>query len=354
MKTSKRILAVLLTVVLAFSVFAVSAFAVDGSMTYKVVADSTNYAPGDTVTVNVYLQNDYNATCLRFPVLYSADVFEVPATGVKLTAYDDCSTYKGSLEANVSNDESLYPLDYYDPSAYGCVLVQWTASVTSSKIGSFNSTESVKCFSFQLKVKSTAGGATGSIFIPEESNLFYNQAVIDSTDATTICRINTSFTFEGFDVEIDAGSVDGITTAAGSQVIIDHTNKVIKNWTGLTMSKATIQANVVPLGNATLTYTSAALLIETGLWGTGSKVRVIANGTLTDYFVLIYGDIDGDGTVAANDSSALTKATAGLADLEGGIFSTAADLDASGDVNAADSSNLMKAVAGLTDIDQSV
>ena len=199
MKTSKRILAVVIAVILAFSVFAVSAFAVDGSMIYKVVADSTNYAVGDTVTVNIYLQNDYNATCLRFPVLYSADVFELPATGVKLTAYDDCLTYKGSLEANTSNDESLYPLDYYDPSAYGCVLVQWTASVTSTNIGSFNSTESVKCFSFQLKVKSTAGGATGSIFIPEESNLFYNQAVIDSTDATTICRINTSFTFEGFD-----------------------------------------------------------------------------------------------------------------------------------------------------------
>lgn len=355
MKTSKRILAVVIAVILAFSVFAVSAFAVDGSMIYKVVADSTNYAPGDTVTVNIYLQNDYNATCLRFPVLYSADVFEIPSNGnIKLTAFDDCSTYKGSLEANTSNDESLYPLDYYDPSAYGCVLIQWTASVTATKIGSFNSTESVKCFSFQLKVKSTAGGATGSIFIPEESNLFYNQAVIDSTDATTICRINTNFSFEGFDVEIDAGGVDGVTTAAGSQVIIDHTNKVIKNWAGLTMSKATVQANVVPLGNATLQFTSAALLKETGTWGTGSKVRVIANGMITDYFVLIYGDYDGDGAVAANDSSALTKVTAGLADLDSGIFATAADLDASGDVNAADSSNLMKAVAGLTDIDQTI
>ncbi|MBQ8783945.1 MAG: hypothetical protein IJZ57_09285 [Clostridia bacterium] len=352
MKTSKRILAVVLTVVLAFSVFAVSAFAVDGSMTYTVVADSTNYATGDTVTVNIYLKNDYNATCLRFPVLYSADVFEVPTTGVRLTAYDDCLTYKGSLEANTSNDASLYP-EEYDSSAYGCVLVQWTASVTSTNIGCFNSAESVKCFSFQLKVKSTAGGATGSIFIPSESTLFYNQAVTDVTDATTICRINTTLNFEGLDVEIDAGGSDGITTYAGSQVIIDYNNKTIKNWAGLTMSLATIKANVQPLGNATLTY--AVSSGTAGTYGTGAKVRVWLDGALLDdYYILIYGDIDGDGTVAANDSSALTKVTAGLADLETGIFTTAADLDASGDVNAADSSNLVKAVAGLTDIDQTV
>lgn len=350
MKTSKRILAVIMAVVLAFSVFAVSAFAVDGSMTYKVVADSTSYAPGDTVTVNIYLQNDYNATCLRFPVFYSADVFELP-TNIKLTAYDDCSAYKGSLDANTSNDPSLYPMEY-DSSAYGCVLVQWTASVTANKIGSFNSADSVKCFSFQLQVKSTAGGATGSIFIPEESNLFYNQAVIDPADATTICRINASFSFEGFDVEIDAGGSDGITTYDGSQVIIDHNKKVIKNWAGLTMSKATIQANVQPLGNATLSY-KASEGAAAG-YGTGAKVRVWIESTVTDYFILIYGDLDGDGTVAANDSSTLTKVTAGLADLEAGIFSTAADLDASGDVNAADSSNLMKATAGLTDLDQTV
>ena len=351
MKTSKRIVAVLLAVVLAFSVFAVSAFAVDGSMIYKVVADSTNYAAGDTVTVNIYLQNDYNATCLRFPVLYSADVFELPATGVKLTAYDDCLTYKGSLEANTSNDESLYPLDYYDPSSYGCVLVQWTASVTSTNIGSFNSTESVKCFSFQLKVKSTAGGATGSIFIPEESNLFYNQAVIDSTDATTICRINTSFTFEGFDVEIDAGGTDGITTYAGSQVIIDHTNKIIKNWAGLTMSKATIQANVQPLGNATLTY--AASTLDNGLWGTGAKVRVWANGALlSDYFIMIYGDVNGDGVIDVTDLSAVARHVGLTTVLSEDIAKDAADIDRSGDTEVSDLSALSRQVSLMSNIDQ--
>lgn len=352
MKTSKRILAVILTAVLAFSVFAVSAFAVDGSMTYTVAADSSTYATGDTVTVNVYLQNDYNATCLRFPVLYSADVFEIPTSGVKLTAYDDCLTYKGSLEANTTNDAALYP-EGYDSSAYGCVLVQWTAAVTSTRVGCFNSTESVKCFSFQLKVKSTAGGATGSIFIPSESNLFYNQAVTDPANAGTICRINPTFTFEGLDVEIDAGSSNGITTYDGSQVIIDHSNKVIKNWAGLTMSKATIQANVKPLGTATLTF--AVSDGTAGTWGTGAKVRVWADGALLDdYHILIYGDIDGDAGISVSDLTALSMRLADIATLEGDIFVSAADVSQSGDIDVSDLTLLSNHLSDLNQLDQTM
>lgn len=351
MKTSKRILSVILTVILAFSVFAVSAFAVDGTMTYTVAADSTTYATGDTVTVNIYLKNDYNATCLRFPVLYSADVFEVPTAGVKLTAYDDCLTYKGSLDANTTNDPSFYP-EEYDSSAYGCVLVQWTAAVTSSSVGYFNSTESVKCFSFQLNVKSTAGGATGSIFIPQESTLFYNQAITDPTDATTLCRINPTFTFEGLDVEIDAGSSNGITTYAGSQVIIDHSNKVIKNWTGLTMSKATIQANVQALGSATLTF--AVSEGAAGTWGTGAKVRVWADGALLDdYYVLIYGDVDGDATISVTDLSSLASVMGNLDSVEG-IFLTAADTNKSGDADIGDMANLATHLSNVASIDQTI
>lgn len=351
MKTSKRILAVILAVILAFSVFAVSAFAVDGSMTYTVTTDATSYAAGDTVTVNVYLQNDYNATCLRFPVLYSADVFEIPTTGVRLTAYDDCLNYKGSLEANTSNDASLYPAEY-DSSSYGCVLVQWTASVTSTNIGCFNSSESVKCFSFQLKVKSTAGGTTGSLFIPSESTLFYNQAVTDVTDATTICRINTTFNFEGVDVEIDAGGTDGITTYAGSQVIIDHTNKVIKNWAGLTMSLATIKANVQPVGNATLTYGVSDG--SNGTYGTGAKVRVWANGALlSDYYILIYGDVDGDGSITVTDLSVSARTLGNLDTLEG-IFADALDTNVSGDVDISDMSVLTRHLSNMQSIDQTI
>ncbi len=354
MKTTKRIISVVLAVVLAFSVFAVSAFALDGTMTYTVTTDKASYSSGDTVTVNVYLKNNYNATCLRFPVLYSADVFEAPTTSsVKLTAYGDCNTYKGSLEANVSNDPALYPMEY-DPSAYGCVLVQWIAAVSPNNIGCFNSAESVKCFSFQLKVKSTAGGATGSIFIPSEYTLFYNQAVTDVTDATTLCRVNTTLEFEGVDVEIDFGGSDGITTYPGSQVIIDYNNKYIKNWEGLVMSKATIQANVQPLGNATLIYNPSEAS-SSSAWGTGAKIRVFSNGALLDdYYILIYGDTNGDGSITVSDLGEVASHLALIQQITDKTALKASDLNGSGDADVADLANLGGAIALFSTIDQTM
>ena len=350
MKMAKRIFAVIIALTLALSVFAVSASALEGAMNVQVKADSSTYAAGDTVTVNIYISNNYNATCLRFPVLYSADVFELPTSGnIRLTAYDDCLTYKGSLEANTSNDGSYIPAEY-DASAYGGVLIQWTASVSSTNIGCFNSTAAVKCFSFQLKVKSSAGGKTGTIFIPSESDLFYNQAVTDVTDATTICRIDTSLTFNALNVSIDEGESDGITTYPGSSVIIDYTAKTIRNWpTGLT--NATIKSNVMPMGSATLTYVASEG--DAGAWGTGAKVRVWSNGALLDdYYILIYGDVNGDGIIDVSDSTAVSRSASGFNTITDAIFKTAADLDGSGDVDISDYTAHIRAVAGLYVIDQ--
>lgn len=352
MKLSKRIFAVVLASILALSVFAVSASAVDGAMNFQVKADSSTYQVGDTVTVNVYISDNYNATCLRFPVLYNSDVFELPTGGnIKLTAYGDCLTYKGSLEANTSNDGSYIPAEY-DSSAYGAILVQWTASVSSTNIGCFRSESAVKCFSFQLKVKSSAGGKAGTVFIPSESDLFYNQAVTDVTNATTICRVNTSLTFNPLNITVDKGETDGITTYPGSDVIIDYDNKVIKNWSeGIT--SANIKSNVMPTGNATLTYMPSEG--ESGTWGTGAKVKVWSNGLLVDeYTILIYGDVNGNAIVDASDVAIIEDIAAGYSDPQEGVFATAGDLDQSGDVDVSDSFVLNDALGGYSDLDQTM
>ncbi len=350
MKLSKRIFAIVLASILAFSVFAVSASAVDGAMNFQIKADSSTYQVGDTVTVNVYISDNYNATCLRFPVLYNSDVFELPTGGnIKLTAYGDCLTYKGSLEANTSNDGSYLPAEY-DASAYDAILVQWTASVSSTNIGCFRSESAVKCFSFQLKVKSSAGGKAGTVFIPSESDLFYNQAVTDVTDATTICRVNTTLTFNPLNITVDKGETDGITTYPGSSVIIDYDNKVIYNW-DLGITNVNIKANVAPTGNATLTYTPSDG--DAGAWGTGAKVKVWANGSLIDeYSILIYGDVNGDANIDVSDANNLERVISGYASISGDIFKTATDLDFSGDLDINDATVLARAVSGYATIPQ--
>lgn len=361
MKTAKRILAVSLALVLALAVFAFPASALDGTMEFSVSTESDTYAPGDTVTVNIYISSDFNATAIRIPVLYSKDIFEVGVSGVRPTAYGTCLDYKGSLDSNT--DVSSTPIDmynvtdYYDASAYGIVALQWTASVTSAQVNSFNSNgESVKCFSFQLKVKADASGE-GTILIPNAEQLkpafaFYNQAIVTPTDATTICRVNAVFNTDEWTVIIDAGSTDGLTAADGSDVIIDYSSKIIKNWFS-GMDKAAIQANVVPYGNATLTFKTNA----TGGWGTGSKVRLFTNnGTVwvADYINLLYGDVDGDGNIGALDASAINRVSLGIASITDDIVIMAADVDCSGTVNALDASALSRVSLGIARIDQSM
>lgn len=354
MKSAKKVMAIVLALVLALSVFAISASALDGNMAFTLETSSATYSSGDAVVVNVYVSSDYNATCMRIPVLFSADVFEVPANGnIRLTAYGDCSTYKGSLEANTSNDGSYTP-DAYSTGDYSAILIQWTASVNSTRIGAFQSNDSVKCFSFQLNVKSTAGGQTGSIFIPsaEETDLFYDQAVVDVTDATTICRVNTNITTNSLNIEIEQGEADGITTYDGSQVIIDHTAKIIKNWSsGLTLD--IIKANVKPTGNAALFYTASAL--SGAQWGTGAQITVTSGGTeLDNYSILMYGDVNGDGTINGLDASSVLQTVAGYKSLATEIEQTAADANGDGSISGLDVTRILGSVAGSSIIDQTM
>ena len=364
MKTAKRVLAVLIAAILALAVFAFPASAVDGTMSFTIDTVDTEYAPGDLVTVNVYVSSDFKATCMRIPVLYSKDVFELPAgNDVRLAAYGDCLSKKNSLEANT--DMSDTPIDLmnvttaYDSSSYGIVAIQWTASITSSTINSFYSETAVKCFSFQLKVKSSASGV-GTILIPEADQLtpafaFYNQTVIDPADATTICRVNATFSVDEWSIEIAEGTADDITTFPDSEVIIDRENKILKNWEdGVT--KTVIQSNVTTTGNATLTYKASA---TSGSWGTGAKVRLWVGSTwISDYTVLLYGDIDGNGSIKATDVTALSKHLAGVTDLEADdvdpVLQLAADVDGNGSIKATDITVLSKYLSGVTEISQAM
>ncbi len=355
MKLTKKVAAIALALVLALSMFAISASALDGSMTISLETSASTYQIGDAVTVTVYVNSTYNATCLRIPVLYSADVFEVPTSGnIRLTAFNDCNTYKGSLEANTSNDGSYMPAAY-SSSDYGAVLIQWTANVTSSRVGALaSSTTPVKCFTFQLNVKSTAGGKTGSIFLPssDETDLYYDQAVVNVTDATTICRVNTAITTDTLSIEIEEGEADGITTYDGSPVIIDHTAKILKNWTP-TVTRDVIMANVKPTGNATLLPKASEA--DGAGWGTGAKVVVVSGGTPIDnYYVLVYGDVDGDGAINVNDVASLANHVAYFTSIDDTLLRTAADTDGSGAIDVNDVALAANVVAYMATIDQSM
>ena len=84
-----------------------------------------------------------------------------------------------------------------------------------------------------------------------------------------------------------------------------------------------------------------------GVFGTGAKVDVSVEGigTLVTYYVVIYGDVNGDGAIDAFDTFTTDRAVNGIETLADSYF-TAADIDADDAVALADYAVVKNAVAG--------
>lgn len=95
--------------------------------------------------------------------------------------------------------------------------------------------------------------------------------------------------------------------------------------------------------------------VECDAIATGSTITISdANGNVIDeYVIVITGELNGDGTVNASDSTVLNKVAAGLAEFSAtadSAFDFAADMDNSAIVNASDATALDKVAAGLAEI----
>lgn len=101
--------------------------------------------------------------------------------------------------------------------------------------------------------------------------------------------------------------------------------------------------------SATLAPTAS----KANAFGTGAKVdvNVAGIGTLTTYYVLIYGDVTGDGAVDGFDAIEASLAAAGTVTLDG-VYETAADVNQADGVTSADYSALCGVATGLNAIDQ--
>ncbi len=97
---------------------------------------------------------------------------------------------------------------------------------------------------------------------------------------------------------------------------------------------------------ANATYTPA-VSAKSGLFGTGAKVDVSVEGigTLVTYYVVIFGDVNGDGAIDAFDTFTTDRAVNGIEELKDSYF-TAADIDADDAVALADYAVVKNAVAG--------
>ncbi len=298
----KKLLSVVMAIALVLTVVTVgvSAAGTASGDEYMTITVSTNenYMPDDIVTVTVNIKNNYNCTAFRFPVMFDSSVYEFPAV-IGLTALGNCKA-KGTIGANTSNDGSFIPTTY-NASAWGCILVQWTANVANNEVGALNDEGGQAVFSFNLKVKSDAlAGTAGTIFVPEEYDGFYYQAIGDVTDATTFYYLNSETLTRTFVPAnpIILGDPIELVAREGSTTVIDETNKYVYALES-PMSSTQVFNNYLELKgtNATLQYEGTLYG-----YGTGAKINVmLGTNKVTSYEVVIFGDSNGDSYADAYD-----------------------------------------------------
>lgn len=134
------------------------------------------------------------------------------------------------------------------------------------------------------------------------------------------------------EVEQDVRFIQGITP--GSITSIDMLLTKVHSTTGTTLTGA---AN------------------EDGMFGTGATVTVaLPNGaTAAKYFVVIYGDVNGDGAVDGIDTFTVDKHMNRLDTLLN-VYETAGDADKNGEVDLVDYSAISQAAAGYDTVSQTV
>ena len=355
MKISKKILAILLAVTLALSLFAISASAAgtptgSEAMTVTITTDNETYEAESAVQVKVTIASNYNVPSFRFPIMFDSEVYELP-TIIGLKAYNTCAS-SGTINSNTADGANFIP-EAYDPSAFGCILVQWTASVTNGEVGHINNEEGELAFTFELKTKSSAVGKTGTIFIPAESDLFYYQAIENPADATSFYYLDATTCAMTF-VEANAMVVGEQVALVpnedyGTPGIVDEENRIIYGLSEGISSNAEIKEYVKATGKAVIRSTPT----EFG-YGTGTVVSLNIDAVpVKSYDLVIFGDIDGDAICDSNDLAFVISYSNASSVCSDPTVLLAADLTNDGVADSGDLAIFLAVVSASTVIDQS-
>lgn len=354
MKTAKKILSVILSVLFVSAVFGVCASAEgtangDESVTYIVTTEKENYAPGDDITVSVSLKTNYNMTTFRFPIMFDSTVFELPNL-ISLTAMNTCKA-KGTLGYNSQDVEKFIPTEYAGGD-FGCVLVQWTAAVSNSTLGCLNLPNGEVCFTFTLKAKTSAAGKTGTIFIPSEYTGFYNQAIQTPTDATTIYNLKDgelTMDFKNANVNIIGETADLVPNEAyESKAVVNKEKMLVYGFDAGMTSTAEIKQKVKASGAGSLKITGS----EYGM-GTGTVIDVIVDDAVVkSYKIVIFGDVNGDALIDTNDTLEVRAVSFSLKRFDDSAVHFAADVTGDSVIDSFDISKIQAVSLSLDTFDQ--
>lgn len=227
----------------------------------------------------------------------------------------------------------------------------------------------VSHFNEYFKVKDGVDATEAWKQLVQALGVEYN-VTVDGVEYSGILYNHSALTFTAYDrlnsnkekAKVDA-ACDKLQAALNnfvSSVTLDKNNSGVVNQ--VTQDVRYIQG-IVPgtvttaeaiLNNVKASNPAAKLAVtpsKSNGFGTGATVKVSVDGigVLSTYYVVVYGDVNGDGVVDAFDAFAVDKNVNSLAALDG-VYAKAADADASGEISVADLTPIMSASVGNADV----
>jgi hypothetical protein len=343
MKITRKILAAFLAILFAVGTLTFSAFAEGvpaGNENMHVVISTQQQADlGTVLTVTLNITNNYYATNMRWPIIFTKSVFELIGVNGQPTGTDDIVpvTASGQLAAIGSSISAIDATGksaltgYSNATKYGALLIQWVGNFNNNVVNCYKAPSGSNCISFQLRVKQGITATKGTIQIPSTlTDIFYYQAMNNPSDPSTIYTMNSqtcSMSFTNCDVNINT-NVPDIGAVPGSTTIIERFSEADAAYYGFNgyiynmgnsqypsynlanypiLDEAEIREYIQPIGGASLVFT---LMDGQYAYTTGTKVEVVYNGaTIAKYYIVVFGDVNCDGVCDGSDVSMIDSAT---------------------------------------------
>ncbi len=320
---------------------------------------ATSIKAGDKIEVEVSIKTNYIAGQGIFGIMFDNRVFSLAAITSSCKANTTSAYIKSLGNTKVSganNFTSGWAGKFEDgvpiPEEYiKCARITTGASATAASKNPVVVSEKTLVFTMTLTVNASIDSSVteGLIFIdermcksPDNSATSVPTSVAaltfnESTSKYTADVINLVPELSNAMVSLDIAATDcELAPVDGSTTVVENKQRIVYGLAQeLTLdSFKTEYAQVIGTGT---------IVCEDSVLGTGSVIKVMDGTTCRlEYTVVIYGDLDGNGTCDANDSFLVTMIDRGMLSLDklNAYEKMAADPNHDGVINAADATLL--------------
>lgn len=313
MVKSKKILSLALALVMALGVLTMGVFAAKTTptATFTVSASAPEVATGDevTITVKANATETFYAGPMSLPIEYNASLFEYVADSATVANIYGESTTKSAVKAEA-----------------GKLTVALTPSTSGAVTAPDLNGANLTVLTFKLKAIGSTGSSTVAIANDQKTaanigGKFYcgsfdsaNPKTAELTEiGQTLNRVSATISYKGGAVE----AADLELTAKGTEdgVVIDTRITFGGQYDGAVYGFKQVNATTFRANNNYITNSvqatnegslSIARSFNTAGWSTGTIITVLnKDGSESKkYIVIIFGDVNCDGLINGNDTTA--------------------------------------------------